>query len=78
MSILHEISRFVKPQNLMAMFLIFIVVALLNIAALYASPERSIQGKQLETMKRESLEGEILEGRSILVNLPGRVEVLVV
>lgn len=63
MNILHEISRFVKPQNLMAMILIFIVVAFLNVAALYAFSEHSgyRASNEPQTMKRESARPITLE-----------------
>jgi hypothetical protein len=78
MSILNEISRFVKPQNLMAMILIFIVVAFLNVAALYASSEHSgyRAGNDPQTMKRESgpvsylvaLDASLLYGDSRMID----------
>jgi hypothetical protein len=49
MNTLSQITRFVKPQNLLSW-----VVALLNIAALYASPAQPVQGQQPQTMRRES------------------------
>lgn len=73
---LPRIFQSVKPSNLMAMILIALVVAFLNIAALYASSEHSIQGKQLETMKRESgpvsylvaLDASLLYGDSRMID----------
>jgi hypothetical protein len=55
MSIINRFLRKINPQNLMAALLILIVIGLLNIAALYASPHPArVQGQQLQTMRRES------------------------
>jgi hypothetical protein len=56
MNTLSQITRFVKPQNLLSLVLIAIVVGLLNIAALYAVPVRSgyRASNDPQTMRRES------------------------
>lgn len=62
----------VKPQNLMASVLIVLIVVLLNIAALYAASQTN--GYKASNVPQAMHR----EGRSILINLPGRVEVMVV
>jgi hypothetical protein len=55
MNTLPRFLNFVKPSNLIAMLLIVVIVSLLNIAALYASPHPArVQGQQPQTMRRES------------------------
>lgn len=62
MNTLSQFSRFCKPQNLMAVFLILLVVALVNIAALYASSEHSgYRASNPQVMRRESAQPTTLE-----------------
>jgi hypothetical protein len=78
MSIITAFSKKINPQVLLAMLLIIIVVAFLNVAALYASSEHSgyRAGNDPQTMKRESgpvsylvaLDASLLYGDSRMID----------